>query len=159
MLSYFTWYSSTFISFFAALCLLFCFSSLRQRRRWTLSVGVFSCSKTTWNRLRAVWWKPQANWRRWARQLRRASGERWLHVPFQISHSFSYHFLLLLSLSLSFLWLDNRWWCRYRKAMEDRQIIDDDRIESLEHHVKEASETATEAERRYDEVGASRCCA
>lgn len=53
----------------------------------------------------------------------------------------------------SFLSFLNSRLISHRKAMEDRQIIDDDRIESLEHHVKEASETATEAERRYDEVG------
>lgn len=44
---------------------------------------------------------------------------------------------------------------RGRKALENRQNLDDDRIVTLERMVKESSTSAEEAERKYDEVGTS----
>ena len=41
---------------------------------------------------------------------------------------------------------------RARRALENRQSQDDDRIEMLEQMVKEATDAANEAERKYDEV-------
>lgn len=41
---------------------------------------------------------------------------------------------------------------RGRRALENRQSLDDDRIQVLEQMVKEATEAANEAERKYDEV-------
>lgn len=43
--------------------------------------------------------------------------------------------------------------CRGRKALENRQNLDDDRIVTLERMIKESTATAEEAERKYDEVG------
>lgn len=42
--------------------------------------------------------------------------------------------------------------CRGRKALENRQNLDDDRITTLERMVKESTAAAEEAERKYEEV-------
>lgn len=42
--------------------------------------------------------------------------------------------------------------CRGRKALENRQNLDDDRITTLERMVKESTASAEEAERKYEEV-------
>ena len=42
---------------------------------------------------------------------------------------------------------------RGRQALEKRTTVDDERIELLEQMVKEATEAANEAEKKYDEVG------
>ena len=41
---------------------------------------------------------------------------------------------------------------RSRRALEKRQNVDDDRIQILEKMVKEATEAANDAERKYEEV-------
>ena len=41
---------------------------------------------------------------------------------------------------------------RGRKALENRTTLDDDKIEMLEHMVKEATEAANDSERKYEEV-------
>lgn len=41
---------------------------------------------------------------------------------------------------------------RGRRALENRQNLDDDRIEMLEEMVKEATEAANESEKKYEEV-------
>ena len=43
---------------------------------------------------------------------------------------------------------------RGRRALENRQNVDDDKIEQLEELLKAATEHTNEAERKYDEVGA-----
>lgn len=41
---------------------------------------------------------------------------------------------------------------RGRRALENRQNLDDDRIAMLEQMLKEASTAANDAEKKYDEV-------
>ena len=41
---------------------------------------------------------------------------------------------------------------RARRALENRQTMDDDRMNVLERMVKETSQAAAEAERKYEEV-------
>ena len=43
---------------------------------------------------------------------------------------------------------------RARRAMENRAVIDDERIELLEEHLKTARNVAEEREMMYEEVGA-----
>ena len=46
---------------------------------------------------------------------------------------------------------------RARKVLENRNNLDDDRIEVLEQMVKEATDAANEAEKKYDEVCVATC--
>jgi len=43
-------------------------------------------------------------------------------------------------------------YCRDRKALESRSLVDDERITFLETQLKEAKYTAEDADRKYEEV-------
>ena len=46
---------------------------------------------------------------------------------------------------------------RGRQALEKRQNVDDDRIDMLESMLKDATESANEAEKKYEEVRLTGC--